>query len=175
MTTARLTDEEYAFVTNAVPIVCIDLIPVRQQDGQWQVGAIIRATGSQTGKVALIGGRVQHGEHLDQAIARHLAEDLQVTDYSFHPGNEVSRPFYVQQYDHAATSEPPYGFDPSKHSIGLTYLIQLGSEPKPRNEASAFTWIGQADIPADAAYNQHLTLLAAMHFLQTNNAIKSTT
>jgi ADP-ribose pyrophosphatase YjhB (NUDIX family) len=161
----QLTGEEYAFVTHNMPIVCVDMIPVRQQGGLLQIGSIVRAAGSQKGKIALIGGRVTYGEKLEAAIARHLEHDLGVRSFSFWPGNSVAQPFHVQQYEHADSSTPPFGFDPTKHSIGLTYLVDLHDEPQAANEALSFQWLDLDALPEKGAFNQHLVLKAACAFL----------
>jgi ADP-ribose pyrophosphatase YjhB (NUDIX family) len=162
-----LSDVDYKLVTGSVPMVCVDMIAVRKDSDGWHLGVITRATGSQAGKRALIGGRVFYGEQLDQAIARHLKNDLglEATDFNLLPSNSVDRPFYVQQYWPATASDAPYGFDPSKHSVGLTYLIKLNTEPQPANEATDFHWITEQDLTEPAAYNQHFVLQEAFRFL----------
>lgn len=138
----------------------------------YKLGVIIRATGSQAGKLALIGGRVEREERIDKALGRHLQTDLGLGQddwklLTFPFGiNTPQRPFYVQQYWPATESEPPYGFDPSKHSIGLTFLINLTAEPKPANEANAFRWVTEQDVAEPAAYNQHLVMQEAFRFLK---------
>lgn len=164
----HLTDEQYAFVANNMPIVCVDMIAVRQQGESFQLGVIIRATGSQKGKICLIGGRVYYGEELDTALARHLEHDLGVKNFSFWDGNSTSRPFHVQQYKHAESSTAPFGFDPTKHSIGLTYLVGLQDQPQPANEALSFEWIDLDAIPESAAFNQQITLQSANAFLNAS-------
>jgi len=159
-----LSDDLYQSVTHAVPIVCVDVIPVRQNAGQWEIGIITRATGPEAGKAALLGGRVWHNETLDDAIKRHILTDWDITNFSFFAGNDIGRPFHVQQHLHQDSSEAPYSFDPTKHAIALTYLIELQETPKPRNEASDFYWVSQESLPL-AGYNQQFTMQAAFEFL----------
>jgi len=161
----RLPPELYQTVTNSIPIVCVDLIPIKQVRSEWQIGVITRATGPETGKLAILGGRIYHDEFITDAIARHMKTDWGISDYRFWEGNTISRPFYVQQYLHAKAAELPYGYDPGKHAIALTYLIELSKEPRPRNEASAFHWIEASEVPEPAAYDQHLVMAEAFKFL----------
>src|SRR5581483_11298113 len=100
---SQLPDDLYRTVTESLPIVCVDVIPVRKLDGQWQIGVITRATGSQAGKLALIGGRIRHGESIEQAIKRHLNNDLLIKDFRFFQGDS-SHPFNVAQYEHVKNS-----------------------------------------------------------------------
>lgn len=161
-----LPDEQYRLVTSSVPIVCVDIIPVRQTgDSSWEIGVIERATGSQASKLAVLGGRIHHSETISEAIARHLQDDLSVYSFSFLGTNSTSRPFIVQQYAHAASAEKPTGFDPTKHAIALTYLIELTDKPHPQREASSFTWINSSQVPYDAAFNQDVVMRAAFDFL----------
>lgn len=161
-----LSNETYQLVTQSVPIVCVDLIPVRENGGGWQIGIITRATGPEAGKPALIGGRILHQELVQDAIARHLKSDTKVTDFQLFANSEASQPFYVQQYLHQSEAKPPLGYDPTKHSIALTYLVDLLEEPKPSNEASDFRWITFDQLPKSAGYNQHLMMNKAFQFLR---------
>lgn len=163
-----LSDELYKTITESVPIACVDVIPARKVGGAWQIGIITRATGSETGRAALIGGRIQHGETVPQAIARHLQADLAVENFKFLPGNDELWPFRVQQYMHTDHAAPPYGFDPSKHAVALTYLIALSDKPKPANEAMAFHWITAEQIPARCGYGQDQVMRACFTFLANN-------
>jgi hypothetical protein len=159
-----LSDELYKTITDSVPLPCVDLIPVRGLNDAWQIGTITRGTGSETGKATLIGGRIWHDETVIQAM-RHLRTDLDIESFEFLPGNDELRPFRVQQYKHADHAEASYGYDPSKHAIGLTYLIVLANEPKPANEASAFHWVTAEEISTQCGYGQDQVMRAAFDFL----------
>jgi ADP-ribose pyrophosphatase YjhB (NUDIX family) len=161
-----VSDELYKKITESVPLVCVDVLPIRRVGDTWQIGVITRATGKETGKLALIGGRIQHNENISEAISRHLLTDLDVHSFEFAANTEESLPFYVQQYFHRDFAKLPYGYDSSKHSIGLNYIVSLKEEPKPRVEASAFHWITRAGLPAAAAYNQHLIMKLALDVVE---------
>jgi hypothetical protein len=72
----------------------------------------------------------------------------------------------VQQYFHQASAKPPFGYDPTKHAVTLTYIIDINEEPQPKNEAADFRWISNSEVPAEAAYNQHLVMRLAFEYLQ---------
>ncbi|HUA13551.1 MAG TPA: DUF4916 domain-containing protein [Candidatus Sulfotelmatobacter sp.] len=166
-----LPEDLYKTITGAMPIACVDLIPVRKVEDVYQIGVITRATGPESGRQAVLGGRIYLSETIADSISRHLKANLGISTYSFLEGNEVARPFYVQQYFRSETAEPPYGYDPTKHAIALTYLIKFQETAKPVNEASAFYWIKSDDVPKSSAYNQHLVMMKTFKFLLARDQI----
>lgn len=161
----HLSNAAYELVTDLVPITTVDMIPVDISEGSTRLGAIVRATGQEAGKLALIGGRILKNETIDSAIGRHLLTTIGNSDFNLISGNEIDRPFLVVQYKHATSSNNE--FDPTKHSVAMTYLISI---PEPElslvgNEASSFEWINTDRLPANGAFNQHLILRKAAQFL----------
>ena len=161
-----LPDDVYATVTKSVPIICVDLIPVRKNGGgKWEIGVITRATGSQAGKVALIGGRIGYDESVIDAVRRHLTTDCGIDKFMFLSCNEVNRPFSIEQYIHRKDAKNST-YDPTKHAISLTYLMEIDKVPKPKNEARDFLWIQNTGIPEMTAFNQNVVMRKAFEFLQ---------
>lgn len=158
-----VSDELYLKITDSVPIVCVDLVPYDAQSKK--IGVITRATGSQAGKLALIGGRVKKNESIDQAIQRHLSTDLDITDFSFYKNNSVIRPFYVQQYYHGEYPGKGFAaFDPTKHAIALSYIIIISGNPIAKLEASEFHWIDASELPKSSAFNHAIIMKEALAF-----------
>ncbi len=155
-----LSPAAYDLVTAHVPIICVDLIPVNDNN---RLGTITRATGPEAGKLAMLGGRIQKDETISGAIGRHLLGSLGRPEFVYHRGNVESHPFYVAQYTHAPSASE--GFDPTKHAIAMTYLIDIKKPDRVQDEASDFRWIGFDEIPEESAYNHHIALLAAAKFL----------
>ncbi len=164
--TKLLSEKDYRFITSSVPIVCIDVIPVRLNEGHIELGAIVRKTGTESGKIALIGGRIVKNESISDAIRRHLNKDLNILDFKYSPLNSEDSPIIVQQYEHSTQSSRIKCFDPTKHSIGLTYLIEINQEPKPANEASKFLWLKQGDIDDSFAFRQDIVFRKAFKKLE---------
>lgn len=163
-----LSDELYEMVTQSVPIVCVDIIPVINKRGKYEAGMIVRATGSQAGKLTVLGGRVYHSETIDKAIARHLKTDLGVEAFAYFNGSSAENPFMVQQYFMKDGPEGErYGFDPTKHAVTPTYLVEIDEAlVVPQLEASGFVWIKDIiDDPAAAGYNQHIVVNKALQAL----------
>ncbi len=158
---AYLSDELYKTITDNTPVICTDIIPVRKKDDAFEVGMILRATGSQTGKWTILGGRIYHSETVDAAVARHLETDLGITDFTYFSGLSAEQPFHVQQYFMESDLESDrYCFDPSKHAVALTYLVEIDEASiAPRHEAADFIWIadGIKDMHK-TGYNQHIVI-----------------
>lgn len=169
MANSYLSDEDYKLVTNAVPIICVDILPVRKdENGQWNIGVILRATGSQAGKLTILGGRIYHGEFIEEAIERHLNTDLNVTSFEYLDKISDDKPFLVQQYTHTESSDSDrHGFDPTKHALALTYLVKINEEPKPVNEASEFHWVSDID-QKEFGFNQQVVVKRALDYLLDN-------
>lgn len=74
-----LDDKTHALVTRSVPIVCTDMVFIREVNSKTELGMIMRETGSQKGKYTVLGGRIKHSESIGEAIDRHIETDLRVT------------------------------------------------------------------------------------------------
>ncbi len=156
-TNSYVSNELYKQITDAFPVICVDVVPVDIKHGL--IGTITRATGRDANKLALVGGRIRKNETISQAILRHIQTDLGLNNFSFLPTNSEDAPFLVQQYGHGnAKTEKFECYDPTKHSIGLTYIIEIKETPEPKHEASEFHWLGINDIPKDTAFNQGVVM-----------------
>ena len=155
----------YDLAIDVLPIICTDIIPVKKINHGYEIGIIRRATGSQSGKMALIGGRVRKDQSIKDAISTHLRNDLGIGGWDFFKNNSENNPFFVQQYFQTESAEDNNGFDPSKHAVALTYLVSIHDEPKPANEAESFMWIKGENIPSNTAYNQGVVMQKAFDFL----------
>ncbi|HVE80964.1 MAG TPA: DUF4916 domain-containing protein [Candidatus Dormibacteraeota bacterium] len=158
-----LDDKDYLKAIKSVPIICVDVVPVRFIDDKPQIGIITRQTGPFAGSAAVVGGRVRKDETITEAIARHLRHDLEIEFFEFFRSNEAT-PFYVQQYFEEVESGSSYGHDPAKHDIALNYLIEIQDDPKPKNEASDFYWINESEVPK-SGYRQEIIMKAAFKHL----------
>jgi len=158
-------DAVYEIGVDILPIACADIVLVNQNH---QIGTIIRATGPEAGKLALTGGRIKRDQKVIDAISRHLKNDLNITNWKFYSGNSEQFPFFVQQYFQKSFAEKNYGYDPTKHAIALTFLVETSEEPKPKNEANKFQWISESEIPEITAYNHTVAMKQAFDFLKSS-------
>jgi ADP-ribose pyrophosphatase YjhB (NUDIX family) len=151
----------YQIGVETLPIVCVDVIPVKEVEGKNWIGVIRRATGPEAGKLALVGGRVWKDLSIPKAVGYHLKNDLNITEWKFQEGNSEEHPFYVQQYFQRSNSEDKYGYDPTKHAVAMVYLVEISGEPAPRNEADIFIWVSENEMPKLTAYNHGLVMKQA--------------
>jgi ADP-ribose pyrophosphatase YjhB (NUDIX family) len=113
----------YAMVRRCMPIACVDVLPYEIDDrGDVWIYPIVRdgEDGRRKG-LALVGGRVRHGEDLLEAIGRHVH-----TTFGPHvtwTPPDVSRPEVVAQY--FPQQRPDAGFDPRQHAIALSYPLEI--------------------------------------------------
>lgn len=163
-----LSEDLYKTIVKNIPLVCVDILPVKKVNEEWRIGIITRATGPETGKPAILGGRIYYGELIKDTISRNLEADLGIKSYKFLEGHDESQPYYVQQYVHADSAKNPLGYDPTKQAVALLYLVKLDDEPQPKNEASNFYWINKTQIPKAAAYNQQVIMKFVLSKLDQN-------
>jgi ADP-ribose pyrophosphatase YjhB (NUDIX family) len=139
--TSRLSADLWATVQASVPIVCVDIVPVRGHGADLQVG-LIRRRFADTGEPVWchLGGRVLHGETTDEAVRRHLRDTLDGAEPALGPDPQ---PHHVMQWFPAALrAGPTYGNDPRKHAVSLCWALPLGDELTVREggEGSAIAW-----------------------------------
>ena len=121
-----------------IPIVCVDMLPVRlDESGRVSsIGLILRQVPHREPAWCLVGGRVRYSETLAEARTRQIEITL---------GSEVAgktllsgRPATVAEY--APSGAPRFNWDPRKHAVGITYLVELEGVPVPQGEALDFRW-----------------------------------
>jgi ADP-ribose pyrophosphatase YjhB (NUDIX family) len=94
-----------------------------------------------------IGGRVLHGESLQEAAVRHFQDSLMGTDVD----SIEDHPYFVNQY--FQDSRPGMGFDPRKHAVAACFLAEVASGGPlvaHGDEAQEFRWFTMDALPADA-------------------------
>ncbi|MCX6501589.1 MAG: DUF4916 domain-containing protein [Microbacterium sp.] len=147
MTVSYLPEALYLQIEEAMPIACVDFVPVRDVDGVREVGLILRD--SPHGPVwCHLGGRILRGETIAQAIRRHAADTVNLVPVL--PLNP--QPDYVYEWfptQIAPTDGTVFGNDPRKHAIGLSFVLSLDGTPEPQNEAIDFAHFPLGDLPRD--------------------------
>jgi ADP-ribose pyrophosphatase YjhB (NUDIX family) len=141
----RLPDDLWTTVQASVPILCVDVVPVRGTGTRLQVGLIRRAfADTGTGVWCHVGGRVQHGETTDEAVARHLRETFVAVESDLETDPQPHH--VVQWFPSTLRSGPTYGDDPRKHAVSLCWALPLGDDLAVRDggEGSDLAW-----FPAD--------------------------
>lgn len=116
-----------------VPIVCVDVLVWRAD----RYLLIVRADEYAAPCFALVGGRVRIDETIRAAIDRHVrtTTKLEPNHASYCPAH----PTVVEQY--LRTRTEGFGFDPRKHAIALTYVVESRGRARPSGEASELVWL----------------------------------
>jgi ADP-ribose pyrophosphatase YjhB (NUDIX family) len=148
MENGRLSDPDWTWATGHLPIVCVDVLPVRYDPGQRISGIGLIRRDSPFGPVwCHVGGRVLLGETLAEAARRHLKDSLE-------SGGEsamATSPYFVNQY--FREQREGEGWDPRKHAVAACFLAEFApaDTPKPTGtEAIDFRWFGVDELPAEA-------------------------
>jgi ADP-ribose pyrophosphatase YjhB (NUDIX family) len=135
-----LTPQDYSFVRERVPILCVDVLlsPCSRSSA---VGLIRRATYDGGDGWCLVGGRVLRDENLATAVVRHVAVTLG-TELRLDPATLEMRA--VAEY--FTESRPGELHDPRKHAVALTYTAVCEGTPRPAGEAFDFRWFDVGEL-----------------------------
>jgi ADP-ribose pyrophosphatase YjhB (NUDIX family) len=141
-----IPDDEYNAITNRVPIVCVDLLPLAP-DRSSAIGLILRETYDGNRGWCLVGGAVLLNESLADAVGRHVSSTLG-TDMSLR-GSTLEFVDVIEYF-----SEPNRGdfYDPRKHSVGLSYVAEVEGSPVAQGEALEFQWFPAGRLPSPDSF-----------------------
>ncbi len=137
--TTWLSDEDLAVVRGRVPMVYVDVVPVRVDTlGEvTHVGLLLRAMADGTVSRALVTGRVLWGERIRQALLRHIEKDLGPLALPRLPVDPS--PFTIAEYFPDPTIS---GFhDPRQHAVSLAYVVPMDGECEPSHDALDLAWV----------------------------------
>lgn len=143
-----LSETKWREVQGLVPILCVDVLPwTKSVDGGPPRGFLIRRR-DERGDLGwtLVGGRVNLDETLDDAVGRHIRSTLG-SDVTWAPV-DTSRPCLAAQY--FRTKHPGHGFDPRKHAVSLTYLVEIDGSVHVGGEAHGGEFFPLDQPPSDA-------------------------
>lgn len=159
-----LTQAEWEWVQARVPILCVDLVPIRTVKEGPLVGLIRRDTPHQGIRWCLIGGRVLHNEPLRAGSRRHLIETLgdSIRIVLPHP----FEPLLTTEYFSVRHKNELY--DPRQHALALVFLVNVGGKIQACGEAHEFRWFRVSSLPAPRAFGfgQQRVLQSALERLK---------
>ena len=145
-----LSPEQLEQVRAHVPLVYVDAIPVRV-DGRGEiteVGLLLRVAADGTISRMVVSGRVMFGERVRDALLRHLEKDLGPLALPEVP----PAPFTVVEYFPDADRS---GFhDPRHHAVSLAYVVPVGGDCIPTQEALDLMWFSPAEAVSDKVREQ---------------------
>lgn len=152
-----LPPEDYSFVRERVPILCVDVLlsPCGESSA---VGLIRRATYDGGDGWCLVGGRVLRDEHLSAAVARHVTATLGA-GLCLDPATLEMRA--VAEYFTKPSADQLH--DPRKHAVALTYTAACEGIPRPTGEATDFRWFDIGELGAvDFGFGQDAVVARAL-------------
>ena len=141
-----LSPDDWRWAQQALPIACVDVLPVRVADGRvGRVGLIHRDTPHQGRRWCLVGGRLWRDETFAGAAARQLRETLGPA-VTFEPVADDRQPDHVVQYFPAP--RPGGLVDPRQHAVAVTFVVPLlADDVAPAGEAFDFRWFAADRLP----------------------------
>lgn len=151
--TSWLSREDLESARERLPIVYVDIVPVRTDDAGVVVsfGLLLRMTQGQISR-ALVSGRVLYHERIRSALLRHVEKDLGPLAL---PKLPISpQPFTVAEY--FPTPGVTAFHDPRQHAVSLAYIVPVEGDCEPQQDALELTWFSPADV-AEPALQAEMT------------------
>jgi hypothetical protein len=141
--TSWLSREELDAARQRLPILYVDIVPVRADEGGTvtSVGVLLRVTGHGEISRALVSGRVLYHERVRSAMLRHIEKDLGPLAL---PRLPVSpQPFMVAEY--FPTPGVTAFHDPRQHAVSLAFVVPVDGDCMPQQDALEVTWLTPAE------------------------------
>ena len=145
--TSWLSREDLESARERLPIVYVDIVPVRADDAGTVIafGLLLRVTHGQISR-ALVSGRVLYHERIRTAMLRHIEKDLGPLALPKLPASP--QPFTVAEY--FPTPGVTAFHDPRQHAVSLAYVVPVEGDCEPQQDALELTWFSPAEV-ADPA------------------------
>ncbi|MBM9508689.1 NUDIX hydrolase family protein [Actinacidiphila acididurans] len=143
-----LAPEELELTRARMPILYVDAVPVRVDEGGevTRIGLLLRIGPDGTVSRTLVSGRVLHHERVRDALMRHLEKDLGPVALPRVPAS--LQPFTVAEYFPTPGITPYH--DPRQHAVSLAYIVPVAGDCRPRQDALDLVWF----TPQEAASPQ---------------------
>jgi ADP-ribose pyrophosphatase YjhB (NUDIX family) len=136
--TSWLSHEELDAARERVPILYVDIVPVRTDEAGAlsAVGLLLRITGAGEISRALVSGRVLYHERVRSAMLRHIEKDLGPLAL---PRLPISpQPFTVAEY--FPTPGVTAFHDARQHAVSLVFVVPVDGDCAPQQDALELTW-----------------------------------
>jgi ADP-ribose pyrophosphatase YjhB (NUDIX family) len=143
---AWMSKEDIDTVRGRMPIVYVDAVPVRIDEGGriTHVGLLLRVMPDGTISRAIVGGRVLFGELVRDALVRHIEKDLGTMALPKLPVSPA--PFTIAEYFPDPTKT---GFhDPRQHAVSLAYVVPIEGICEASDASLDITWVTPAEVVA---------------------------
>lgn len=158
-----LSEQQWKTATLALPIPCVDFVPVRRDScGAIEfVGIILRDSPFNAVPTwCHLGGRVRRGETIASSIRRH-ADDAFGTDCPVaiplaprHATVFEWFPDHLAPTEETLTETPVFGTDPRKHAISIGFIVEAEQELSVQRggEALDFAWVEPSELDVYAMW-----------------------
>lgn len=137
-----LSPEELEFVRRKVPMMYVDIIPVRLDDAGKveEIGLLLSAKDDGITR-SIVSGRVLYHESIRDALIRHIDKDLGQMALPQLPA--VLAPFTIGEY----FPTPGEGWhDPRQHAVSLAFIIPVAGDCSPASDALEVSWFDPRDV-----------------------------
>ena len=136
--TGWLTDGDLAVVRAQIPMVYVNVVPVRidATGDVTEVGLLLRISSHGLSR-AIVSGRVLYHERIRDAIHRHVENDLGPMALPVIPASP--QPFTVAEYLPTPGVTPFY--DSRQHAVALAYIVPITGDCHPRQDAIHIDWV----------------------------------
>ena len=133
-----LSREDMDLARERLPILYVDVVPVRVDDQGTAVavGLLLRAGEDGQIKRALVSGRVLYHERVRAALLRHIEKDLGPLALPRVP--PAPQPFTVAEYFPTPGVTPLH--DARQHAVSLAYVVPVEGDCAPQQDALELTW-----------------------------------
>ncbi|CRH87971.1 Uncharacterised protein [Chlamydia trachomatis] len=161
-----LSPEELAFVRTKVPILYVDIVPVRLDDNGHLAAVGLLLCANDSGLVrTIVSGRVLFHESIHAAIIRNIEHDLGDMALPQLPASLI--PFTVGEYF------PTPGetlVDERQHAVSLGYVVPIAGDAEAVSDAVEFSWftlgeLNTAELQAEIASSHAVILKRALAYL----------
>lgn len=162
---AWLSSDDMQSVRNRVPIVYVNVLPVRtDSSGEVvELGLLLAPDEAGSFRHSLISGRVLFNERVRDALVRHIEKDLGPVSF---PRIPLSiNPFGVFEY--FPTPDVTGLFDTRQHAIALAFVVAVSGDCQPSQQALSLNWFNCSEISREflekeMAGGQHQVVLAGL-------------
>ncbi|HZZ96671.1 MAG TPA: NUDIX hydrolase family protein [Jatrophihabitantaceae bacterium] len=141
--TSWLSGEELDAARERLPILYVDIVPVRVDETGTviSVGLLLRVTGHGQITRALVSGRVLYHERVRSALLRHIEKDLGPLALPRLPASP--QPFTIAEY--FPTLGVTAFHDPRQHAVSLAFVVPVDGDCAPQQDALELTWLNPAE------------------------------
>lgn len=148
-----LSHEELRDARDRLPIVYLDLLPVRVDNTGTvnQIGLLLRVSPDGAIRRELVSGRILYHERIRDAILRHIEKDLGPMSLPQVPMS--TQPFAVAEYFPTPGVTPFH--DPRQHAVSLAYIVVVVGDCAPAQDALDLAWF-TPDEAAEVAESEDM-------------------